>query len=125
MAYRKDKLAEQIRRLVSEVIINEIKDPRIGFVSITKVEISKDFSIAKIGISVLGNPKEKRKSIEGLQSASGFVQHKVSKAMAIKHVPKLHFVLDSSVADAVEMVGFINTLPGVASTEDDVFDSLP
>jgi ribosome-binding factor A len=123
MAYRKDKLEEQIRRLVSEVMISEIKDPRIGFASITQVEISKDFSIAKIGISVLGTAKEKRKTIEGLQSASGFVQHKVSKAMAIKHMPKLYFVLDSSIADAVEMVGFINTLPGVVSNEADVSDN--
>ena len=113
MAYRKDKLEEQIRRLVSEVMISEMKDPRIGFASITKVEINKDFSIAKIGISVLGTPKERRKTIEGLQSASGFVQHKVSKAMSIKHMPRLYFELDSSVADAVEMVGFIHTLPGV------------
>jgi ribosome-binding factor A len=122
MAYRKNKLEEQIRRLVSEVMISEIKDPRIGFASITKVEISKDFSVARIGISVLGTSKEKRKTIEGLQSASGFVQHKVSKAMAIKHMPRLHFELDSSVADAIEMVGFINTLPCVGSTETDVSD---
>jgi len=122
MAYRKDKLEEQIRRLVSEVMISEIKDPRIGFASITKVEISKDFSTAKIGISVLGNSKEVRKTIEGLQSASGFIQHKVCKAMSIRHMPRLYFVLDSSVADAVEMVGFIESLPGVASSKTDVLD---
>ena len=122
MAYRRDKLEAQIRRLVSEVMISEMKDPRIGFASITKVEINKDFSVANIGISVLGSPKERRKTIEGLQAASGFVQHKVSKAMRIKHMPRLHFALDSSVADAVDMVGFINTLPGVASIEDDVSD---
>ena len=122
MAYRRDKLEAQIRRLVSEVMISEMKDPRIGFASITKVEINKDFSVANIGISVLGSSKERRKTIEGLQAASGFVQHKVSKAMRIKHMPRLHFVLDSSVADAVDMVGFINSLPGVASTEDDVSD---
>jgi ribosome-binding factor A len=122
MAYRRNKLEEQIRRLVSEVMISEMKDPRIGFASITKVEINKDFSVARIGISVLGTPKERRKTIEGLQSASGFVQHKVAKAMAVRHMPRLYFELDSSIADAVEMVGFINTLPGVASTEEDVED---
>ena len=69
MAYRKEKLEEQIKRIVSELLIREIKDPRIGFATITGVELSKDYSQAKIGVSVLGDPRDLRKTMEGLQSA--------------------------------------------------------
>ncbi len=119
MAYRKDKLQEQIRRLISEIMIREIKDPRIGFASITSVKISKDFSTAEVGISVLGTPRERRKSLEGLRSSAGYIQHLVGKALGIRHVPRIYFVLDASVAEGVEMVGLINGLDGVKDSGDD------
>jgi ribosome-binding factor A len=80
MAYRKEKLEELIKRSVSDFLLTEIKDPRIGFVTVTRVELTKDYSIARVGISVLGNPREIRKSYEGLKSAAGFVQHHLVKA---------------------------------------------
>ena len=117
MAYRKEKLEEQIKRTVSDFILTEIKDPRIGFVTVTNVELSRDFSTAKIGISVLGNPREIRKSLEGIKSAAGFIQHHLGKKLTIRHVPRIEFKLDSSVMDGVDMVGLIDSLN--VSTDDD------
>lgn len=110
MAYRKEKLEEQIRRLVSEVLIKEIKDPRIGFVSVTSVSLKKDYSEARVGLSILGNPRDIRKTWEGVTSAVGFIQYKIGKALHIRHTPKIDFFLDSSVAEGVRMVDLLNEL---------------
>ena len=110
MAYRKEKLEELIRRVVSELIIKDIKDPRIGFVTITGVDLSKDFSVAKIGISIIGTPRDLRKTLEGLNSAIGYIQHKVGKSIRIKSIPRIEFFLDASVSQGVEMVNLIDSL---------------
>ena len=109
MAYRKEKLEEQIRRIVSELLIRDIKDPRIGFATITGVELSKDYAQAKIGISVLGDPRDLRKTLEGLQSALPYIQHRTGKALGIRVMPKISFFLDSSIVDGVNMVDLLNT----------------
>ncbi len=112
MAYRKEKLEEQIHRLVADLIIKEIKDPRIGFATITGVTLSKDYSLARVGVSVMGGSRDLRKTIEGLNSATGFIQHRVGKALKIRTTPKIHFFLDSSVVEAVEMVNLLETVAG-------------
>ncbi|HOW81289.1 MAG TPA: 30S ribosome-binding factor RbfA [Spirochaetota bacterium] len=109
-AYRKEKMEGQIRRLVSELLIKEIKDPRIGFATVTGVDLNKDFTEARVGISVLGTPRDMRKSLEGLQSSEGFIRHKVGKALGIRVMPKIVFHLDSSVAEGTRMVGLLNDL---------------
>ncbi len=110
MSYRKEKLEGQIRRIVSELLIREIKDPRIGFATITSVELSKDLARANIGISVLGDPRDIRKSLEGLNSAKPYIQHMVGKNLGIRLTPKLNFFLDSSIAEGTRMVHLLNTL---------------
>ena len=123
MAYRKDKLEELIRRVVSELLIKEIKDPRIGFVTVTEVTLNRDFSEAEIGISVLGNPRERRKTLEGVRSAAGYLQHMVGKNIRMRHIPKLKFVLDASVSEGVRMVDLIDNLDGVRDDSSDSEES--
>lgn len=110
MAYRKEKLEELIKRVVSELLIKDIKDPRIGFATITGVDLSKDYSVARIGISVIGTPRDIRKTLEGLNSAVGYIQHKVGKSIRVKSTPKIEFFLDASVADGAEMISLIESL---------------
>jgi len=110
MSYRKQKLEGQIKRIVSELLIKEIKDPRIGFTTITTVELSKDRSTANIGISVLGNARDIRKTLEGLNSARPYIQHRVGKSLSIRVTPKLIFFLDSSIAEGARMVHLLNSL---------------
>lgn len=119
MKYRKDRLEELIRRIVSEVIMRELKDPRIGFVTVTGVELSKDYAEAKIGISILGSSAEVRKGMEGIRSSSGYVQKLLGKELKIRILPRVYFYLDKSVEEAVEMVGKINNLPGVKDNKID------
>jgi ribosome-binding factor A len=119
MKYRKDRLEELIKRIVSEIIMRELKDPRIGFVTITGVELNKDYSEAKIGVSILGSSTDVRKSMEGVRSSSGFVQKLLGKELKIRNLPRVYFYLDKSVEEGVDMVNKINNLPGVVDSKDD------
>ena len=110
MAYRREKLEEQIKRIVSELFIREIKDPRIGFVTITGVQLSSDYTLARIGISILGDARDMRKTMEGLQSAKGFIQSRTGKALQLRITPKIEFYPDSSIADGVKMVSLLESL---------------
>ncbi|MBN1531121.1 MAG: 30S ribosome-binding factor RbfA [Spirochaetes bacterium] len=125
MAYRKEKLEEQIKRLVSEILIRDIKDPRIGFVTLTGVELNADYSVASIGVSVLGDERELRRSLEGLESARGYIQSRVGKAMRLRHTPKFDFFPDSSIAEGVRMVGLLDSLESEDSAERASGDELP
>ncbi len=118
MAYRKEKIEELIKRIVSEVLLTELKDPRIGFTTVTGVTISKDYSTAKVGISILGSAREMRKSLEGLDSSVGYVQHRVSKELKIRQTPKIQFVLDPSVAEGTRMVDLLEKLSAESSDDD-------
>jgi ribosome-binding factor A len=110
MSIRKEKIQKQIGRVISELLLREVKDPRIGFTTITGVELSNDYSVARVGVSVMGSPRELRRTLEGLNSAKGFIQHKIGKSIKMRVTPKIHFFLDSSVANGVEMVSLLEKL---------------
>ncbi len=119
MKHRKDRLEELIKRIVSEIIFRELKDPRIGFVTITGVELNKDYTEARIGISILGSSTDVRKSMEGIRSSSGFVQKMLGKELKIRNLPRVYFYLDKSIEEGVDMVNKINNLPGVIDSRDE------
>jgi len=110
MKYRKDRLEELIRRIVSDIIFKEVKDPRIGFVTVTDAELTKDFSEARIGVSILGSSVEVRKSMEGIRSSSGYIQKLLGKELKIRTVPRVYFYLDKSIEQGVLMVDKIEKL---------------
>lgn len=120
MKYRKDRLEELIKRIVSEIIMRELKDPRIGFVTVTGVELNRDYTEARIGVSILGSSTDVRKSMEGIRSSSGFVQKLLGKELKIRNLPRVYFYLDKSVEEGVDMVNMINNLPGVVDRKDDI-----
>lgn len=119
MKYRKDRLEELIKRIVSDIFLKEVKDPRIGFITFTGVELSKDYSEARIGVSFLGSSTDVRKGMEGVRSSSGYVQKLLGKELKIRNTPRVYFYLDKSVEEGVEMVSKIESLPGVKNSSDD------
>jgi ribosome-binding factor A len=124
MSYRREKLEEQIKRIVSELLVRgEIKDPRIGFATVTGVELAKDYSTAKIGVSVLGDPRDLRKTLEGLKSATPYIQHRVGKSLGIRVTPKISFFLDSSLVEGVNMVDLLNRLEDTEKKEHEQHES--
>ncbi|MDH7552531.1 MAG: 30S ribosome-binding factor RbfA [Spirochaetes bacterium] len=110
MGFRKQKLETQIKKLVGTLIVTEIKDPRIGFVTVTNVELSKDYAYADVYVSVLGDENTKKKSLAGLQSARGFIQYRVGKALSIRTIPEIRFHLDTSIEEGVDMVNLLEKL---------------
>jgi ribosome-binding factor A len=94
---RVDRVAEQIRRDLAELIRREVKDPRVHMISLTAVELSPDFSHAKIFFTTL-EPRERVAEIEaGLRRAAGFLRHELGRDLHVHTLPQLHFVYDESV----------------------------
>ncbi|MGB2696843.1 MAG: 30S ribosome-binding factor RbfA [Candidatus Zixiibacteriota bacterium] len=93
---RKDRVGDQIKKEVSQIIQRELKDPGIGFVTITDVQLSSDLKNAKIFYSVLGDEQKKLDSGQALNRAVFFIQYEIGRKMRLKHTPKIKFVYDSS-----------------------------
>ena len=100
MSKRSEKVAEAIHQIVSELLIRGLKDPRIGFVTITGVKMTDDLSVAKVFFSVIGGEEEKKGTQAGLQSAAGFIRKEVGKQLMLRHVPEIHFRFDDSLERA-------------------------
>ena len=91
------KLNSLLKEVISEVVTKDVRDPRLGsLITVTSVDVSKDLHYAKVYISVIGTPEERKKSIEALQSAAGFVAIHASKKVSLRYFPALTFKLDES-----------------------------
>ncbi len=93
---RMRRVDEAMREVLSGAITSELKDPRVGFVTVTAVETAPDLRHARVFVSVLGNPGERRRSLEALDHAHGFLQGRVAAELRIKHTPTLEFVYDDT-----------------------------
>lgn len=92
------RISEEVKKVVSGVIRNELKDPRISsLTSITKVEVTNDLRYAKIYVSVLGNEEERENTIKGLQNASGFIRREIGNNINLRYTPEPIFELDNSI----------------------------
>ena len=108
--YRKERLEELIKRVIGDLLLKEVKDPRIGFASIFRVEASRDYSVADVFVSVIGDNDQKRKTVAGLNSAAGFIRSKVGKEIKMRVAPELKFHLDDSIEKGVGMVNLLDKL---------------
>ena len=93
---RVEKVQEMIKQEVSNIILNDIKDPRVKFVTVTAVEVANDLRSAKIYISRYGNAEEKVASLQGLQKALGFIRTEIAKRIQLRFAPELSLQLDNS-----------------------------
>ena len=99
------KVADQIQRDLAELIARELKDPRVGMVTIQAVEVTPDYSHAKVFFSVLGS--DPQLALEGLSQAAGFLRNHLFKKLHIHTVPTLHFVYDQTTERAADMSSLI------------------
>jgi ribosome-binding factor A len=93
---RMRRVDEAVREVLSDAITSEIKDPRVGFVTVTHVDTSADLRHARVYVSVLGSEGQRRRSLDGLASAHGYLQKRVARELRIKHTPTLEFLYDDS-----------------------------
>ncbi len=111
------RVADQIQRDLSELIARELKDPRVGMVTINAVEITPDYAHAKVFFSLLtGNPDE---AVQGLNAAAGFLRNGLFKRLHIHTVPTLHFVFDRTVERAADMNALIAKAVASRSKDED------
>ncbi len=94
---RMRRVDEAVRAVLSDAITQEIKDPRVGFVTVTAVKTSPDLRHARVFVSVLGDDEERADSLVGLSSAHGFLQRRVAAELRLKHTPTLEFAYDDTV----------------------------
>lgn len=100
---RPEQVAENIRQVLGEALTRDLRDPRVGFVTITRVTVSPDLSHAKVRVSVQGDEDTKAAALEGLRSAAGFLRTKVARAMTTRTVPGLQFELDRGLEHAARI----------------------
>lgn len=98
MSKRVNRVAEQMKKELGEIILQKVKDPRIGFVTVTDVEVTGDLQNATIYISVLGNDSEKEASLKGLDKAKGFIRTEIGKRIRLRVTPEIEFAFDESIA---------------------------
>jgi ribosome-binding factor A len=103
-------MAETLRQVVTEGLAREVRDPRIGFVTVTGVLVTADLSHARIMVSVPGDDAEKARALEGLQSAAGFLRSRAARALTTRIVPELHFELDKGLEHAARINDLLGDL---------------
>ena len=102
------RVDEAMREVLSGAITSEIKDPRVGFVTVTAVETSPDLRHARVYVSVLGGEKVRKRSMDGLQSAHGYLQSRVAGELRLKRTPELNFELDHTAERAARLEELIH-----------------
>jgi ribosome-binding factor A len=103
------RIDESIRQVISETLL-ELKDPRIGFVTVTGVDTSSDLRHARVWVSVLGSEKKRAKTLEGLSAAHGVLQSRIARELRMKRTPQLTFEYDRTVEEGVRMSKLIDDL---------------
>ena len=97
------KAAEAIREVVSMAILTEVRDPRVKNVTVTMVELSADMKTAKVHVSIMGDEKQQKLSLVGLQNSAGFLQSRIADRIDTRYTPRLSFEIDKGVKTSLEV----------------------
>ncbi len=96
--FRVGRVGEQIKKEISNVIQTELKDPRIGFITVTGVDLTNDLSLARVYLSILGSEEQKEETLRALGRANGFLRSELGRRVKLRHTPAIEFRFDSSIA---------------------------
>ncbi len=118
-AKRSSRVGDQIRREISEIILLMLKDPQLGFITITDVELTDDLRYARIFYSVLGDEKQKKQSREGLERARGFIQREIGKRVRLKNTPQISFKYDDSIEKGAKIEQLLKQVHKESETENE------
>lgn len=114
---RVSRVGEQIKKELGEILQRELKDPRIGFVTVTGVEMTGDLSIANVYVSIFGKDEEKQASLAGLEKAKGFIRSEIGKRIKMRHTPEINFHLDVSLEHSEHISRLLHEVKKEGSTE--------
>ncbi len=105
---RSERVSDQMKHEIADILMRKIKDPRIGFVTVTDVEVAADLKNAKVFVSILGDDKEK--TLRGLASATPFIRSELGKRMRLKFMPELLFRFDSTVEHGAHIMELLHSI---------------
>ena len=120
---RLDRLGGQIQEEVSDIILRKLRDPRIGFVTVTKVRVSADLSYASIYISVMGGAEDIDRSLESLEGASSFIRSEMGRRLKIRHIPEIRFHYDDTEIKGARIDSLLKRLKESRDDRDPQVDS--
>ena len=113
---RRDRVSEQIRRELAELIRGELKDPRVGMISLTDVAVTADYAHAKVYFSTLAGSAKVDEVMTGLEKASGFLRRELGKRISIHTTPQLHFVFDQSLERGADLSALIQKAVAISDS---------
>jgi len=105
---RSERLGDLIQQELGDIMLRRIKDPRIGFCTIVKVEVSDDLRHVKVYVSTMGDESQQKKTLAGLKSAAGFIRREIGRRIELRHTPEISFKLDKSVVQSIRIAKLIN-----------------
>lgn len=104
---RADRLGDLIQREISDILQRRIKDPRIGFCTILRVDVSRDLRHAKVFVSIMGTEDQQKNTLAGLKSATGFIRREIGSRIMLRHTPEIVFRIDRSVDHSLRIAQLI------------------
>jgi ribosome-binding factor A len=110
--HRLERLADQLRQEIAGMIVRELKDPRLGLVTVTRVELSGDLRHARVLVSVLGDAEAQEKTLEGLSSAAGYLRREIGRRLRLRRAPELAFILDRGAEESQKIEALLQKLKG-------------
>lgn len=110
MTRRQIQVGDEIKQIVSVLLQRELKDPRIGFVTVISVQVTQDLKYARIHVSVMGSAEEQRATMDALTSARGFIRREIASRMEIRFVPEIQFRLDKGAEYSDQIARLLNEL---------------
>lgn len=118
--HRQEKLGELFAAELSDLLRTRVKDPRVGFASITHVEVSGDYRHAKIYVSVMGSEEERDNTMKALKHASGFLRHELASRITLRYMPEIVFKLDTSIEQGSRILELIRESEKATASSGDV-----
>jgi ribosome-binding factor A len=119
MTRRTEQIGEAIREAVAESLAHGLKDPRIGFVTITRVEVTPDLRTARVFFGVLGDQKQRDKTLAGLTAAAGYLRREIGRRVQMRYTPELRFQYDTGLEATDRVARLLAENPPAAETDDD------
>ncbi len=114
---RQRQVAELLHEEISQLIQHNTRDPRLGFVTVTGVDISADLRIAQVYVTVLGDETDGQDTLEGLTSAAGYFRHQMRQTVSLRYLPELRFKLDTSLEHGSRIEDLLNTIKNEADQD--------
>ena len=119
MSKRLARLNEQLKRELSALIRTQVRDPRVGLVTVTNVQVATDLGSARVRVRVMGTDAERKESLAGLDAAAAFLRHSLGQILTIRHIPELRFMEDHSLEHALRIDQILSEVLPEGAGEDD------